>query len=192
MQIQDLDIEAIQRRNREALSFVVGQVLGSEYAPETVMEHFDQDVPALIDALGRSFAVIKQNAITEAARRQRTDDDDLGPSPAELGDTMTVEAGEWTPLDDIGTQIYVYGDRPVDIAVQVAEVDNEIRRLRAQVEQLSKQLDSRARSEARLTGAFESLIQDIDGGEVDTDAEIPAGEIRRVFHEATTGKKESQ
>jgi hypothetical protein len=45
-------------------------------------------------------------------------DDDLGPSPAQMGETMTVAAGEWTPLDDHGTQIYVYGCRSVDIAFQ--------------------------------------------------------------------------
>lgn len=49
----NLDLDAIQRRNREALTFATEQVGGSEYAPETVMEHFDQDVPALIDMLGR-------------------------------------------------------------------------------------------------------------------------------------------
>lgn len=49
----------------------------------------------------------------------RTDEDDNGPSPAQLGDTMTLAPGEWTPLDDNGTEIYVYGDRPVDIALQL-------------------------------------------------------------------------
>lgn len=55
--------------------------------------------------------------------------DNLEPSPAEMGETMTVAPGVWAPLDDLGTQIYVYGERPVDIAVQRAEADNEIRRL---------------------------------------------------------------
>jgi hypothetical protein len=72
--ISGLDLDAIQRRNREALAFATEQVGGSEYAPETVMEHFDQDVPALIDALGRAFAVIRQNAITQAAYEQRLTD----------------------------------------------------------------------------------------------------------------------
>lgn len=66
--------------------------------------------------------------------------DDLGPSPAELGDTMTVAPGEWTPLDDLGTQIYVYGDQPVDIAVQRAEADDEVRHLREELAALAKGL----------------------------------------------------
>lgn len=45
---------------------------------------------------------------------------DLEPSPAELGDTMTITPGEWTPLDDHGAEIYLYGDQPADIAFQVA------------------------------------------------------------------------
>lgn len=49
----------------------------------------------------------------------RPDEDESGPSPAQLGDTMTLVPGEWTPLDDNGTEIYVYGDRPVDIALQL-------------------------------------------------------------------------
>lgn len=56
--------------------------------------------------------------------------DDLEPSPAQMGETMTVTAGEWTPLDDHGTQIYVYGDRDVDIAFQTADVDDELRNMR--------------------------------------------------------------
>ncbi|WP_433730811.1 hypothetical protein ACQP2Y_21075 [Actinoplanes sp. CA-051413] len=67
-------------------------------------------------------------------------DDSLEPSPAQLGDTMTLTAGEWTPLDDIGTEIYVYGDQPVDVAVQYAEVESEIRQLRADVAALAKGL----------------------------------------------------
>lgn len=64
----------------------------------------------------------------------RSHDDSLEPSPAELGDTTTLDPGEWTPLDEIGTQIYVYGDRPVDVAVQYAEVEAEVRQLRRDVE----------------------------------------------------------
>lgn len=56
-------------------------------------------------------------------------EDSLEPSPAQLGETMTVAAGEWTPLDDLGTQLYVYGDQPVDIAVQRAEADDQIRQI---------------------------------------------------------------
>jgi hypothetical protein len=67
--------------------------------------------------------------------------DDLEPSPAQMGDTMTVTACEWTPLDDHGTQIYVYGDQPVDIAVQIADVDDEVRQLRAALDQIDRLLD---------------------------------------------------
>jgi hypothetical protein len=35
-------------------------------------------------------------------------------------------------------------------------------------------------------GAVESLTKDTDGGDVDQDAEIPIGEIRRVLAEAAT------
>lgn len=45
------------------------------------------------------------------------------PSPAELGETMTVTPGEWTPLDDLGTAIYVYGDQSVDVAVQTRVIE---------------------------------------------------------------------
>lgn len=48
-----------------------------------------------------------------------TDQDE--PSPAQLGDTMTINPGEWTSLDDNGTEIYLYGDRSVDVAVRVAD-----------------------------------------------------------------------
>lgn len=64
--------------------------------------------------------------------------DDHGPSPAQLGQTMTVTPGEWTPLDDHGTQIYAYPDgsdavtHEFTIAVQTA--DDTIRRLRAELE----------------------------------------------------------
>jgi hypothetical protein len=66
----------------------------------------------------------------------------LEPSPAELGETMTVTPGEWTPLDDLGTQIYVYGDQPVDVAVQRADVDDEVRQLHAEVQRLRAELDA--------------------------------------------------
>ena len=57
------------------------------------------------------------------------DPDDVGPSPAQLGETVSVTAGEWTALDDY-TQIWVYGDRSVDIAFQTTDVDDELRELR--------------------------------------------------------------
>lgn len=47
--------------------------------------------------------------------------DSLEPSPAQLGDTMTVAPNEWTPLDDYGTEIYVYGDQPITLVVRPAE-----------------------------------------------------------------------
>lgn len=68
--------------------------------------------------------------------------DDLEPSPAQLGETMSVDPGEWTPLDDLGTEIYVYGDRPVDVAVQRADVDDEIRALREDVARMRAELDA--------------------------------------------------
>lgn len=71
MRFQDLDLDAIQRRNREALTFATEQVGGSEHAPETVLEHFNDDVPVLVDALGRAFAVIRQNEVTEANHQAR-------------------------------------------------------------------------------------------------------------------------
>lgn len=61
-------------------------------------------------------------------------DESLEPSPAEMGETATLTPGEWEPLDDIGTQIYVYGDQPVDVAVQRADVDDEVRRLNREVD----------------------------------------------------------
>lgn len=68
--------------------------------------------------------------------------DDLEPSPAQLGDTMTVAPGEWTPLDDRGTEIYLYGDRPVDIAVQAAEQNDEVRQLHAEIARLRAEMDA--------------------------------------------------
>ena len=62
------------------------------------------------------------------------------PSPAQMGETLTIAAGEWTPLDDIGTQIYVYGEQPVDVAVQAAEVDAEVRQLRDDLAALAQGL----------------------------------------------------
>ncbi|GLW32244.1 hypothetical protein [Actinoplanes regularis] len=70
------------------------------------------------------------------------DHDSLEPSPAQLGETMTLSPGEWTPLDDLGTEIYLYGDQPADVAVQVADVDNEVRQLRAEVARLQAELDA--------------------------------------------------
>ncbi len=58
----------------------------------------------------------------------------LEPSPAEMGDTTTLQPGVWERLDEIGTQIYVYGDQPVDVAIQYAEVESELRQLRREVD----------------------------------------------------------
>ncbi len=52
-----------------------------------------------------------------------------------------------------------------------------------------ERLEQRARAEARLVNAFESLIQDTDGDDIGPDEDIPVGEIRRVFHEATTANR---
>ncbi len=67
---------------------------------------------------------------------------ELEPSPAEMGDTMTVVPGEWTPLDDHGTEIYLYGDQPVDIALQTADQDDEVRQIQAEVARLRAELDA--------------------------------------------------
>jgi hypothetical protein len=53
---------------------------------------------------------------------------DCNPGAAHLGETATIPPGEWWPLDDHGTEIYAYGDQPVDIAYQVG-AEAEIRRL---------------------------------------------------------------
>lgn len=59
-------------------------------------------------------------------RKPRTPDQNE-PTPAQLGDTMTITPGEWTPLDDNGTQLYAYSDgpdavtHPFTIAIQTAE-----------------------------------------------------------------------
>nr|WP_221374519.1 hypothetical protein [Actinoplanes polyasparticus] len=44
---------------------------------------------------------------------------DCNPSPAQLGDSMTVQPGEWTSIDDNGTEIWLYGDQAVDIVVRL-------------------------------------------------------------------------
>jgi hypothetical protein len=122
----------------------------------------------------------------DAAACQLAHHDDLGPSPAELGDTITVATGEWTPLDDEGTQIYLYGDHPVTLAVQTAEVADEARQLRAEVERLHEQLNGRARNEARLVNAFEALTTDAEGRDLDATEALVVGRVRRAFAEVTT------
>jgi hypothetical protein len=44
---------------------------------------------------------------------------DCNPGATQDGDGMTVQPGEWTPIDDNGTEIYVYGEQPVDIVVRL-------------------------------------------------------------------------
>lgn len=78
--------------------------------------------------------------------------DSLEPSPAQMGDTMTLAPGVWEPLDDIGTQIYVYGDQPVDVAVLCAEADGEVRRLQIELTELANGLLEIA--EAAMPGTF--------------------------------------
>jgi hypothetical protein len=43
---------------------------------------------------------------------------DNDPSPATLGDTISVAPNEWTPIDDYGTEIYLYGDQPCTLVVR--------------------------------------------------------------------------
>lgn len=94
-------------------------------------------------------------------------DDSLEPSPAELGDTTTLAAGEWTPLDEIGTQIYVYGTEPVDVAIQYAEVESEARQLRRDVQTYERRyLDVRKVLDVAIgaepeDGAGGSLVTDV-------------------------------
>lgn len=77
---------------------------------------------------------------------------ELEPSPAEMGDTTTLNPGEWIPLDEIGTEIYVYGDQPVDVAIQYAEVENEIRQLRREVDAARTVCADRERELLELKG----------------------------------------
>ncbi|GAA0493879.1 hypothetical protein Ade02nite_21010 [Paractinoplanes deccanensis] len=44
---------------------------------------------------------------------------ECNPGAAHLGEGMTIEPEKWTPIDDNGTEIYVYGDRSVDIVVRL-------------------------------------------------------------------------
>lgn len=45
---------------------------------------------------------------------------DCNPNPAQLGASLTLDPEEWTPLDDNGTEIWLYGDQPVTIVVRSA------------------------------------------------------------------------
>jgi hypothetical protein len=57
------------------------------------------------------------------------------------------------------------------------------------IESLTVEVERRARNEARLMNALdaiEALTKDTDGGDVDGDADIPVGELRRVLAEEAT------
>lgn len=90
-------------------------------------------------------------------------DESLEPSPAEMGDTMTVDPGVWTPLDDIGTELYVYGDQPVDVAVQRAPVDDEVRELRRGFDEIARLLDE-YRGEKALREGVRAVVDRARGG----------------------------
>jgi hypothetical protein len=119
--------------------------------------------------------------------------DDLEPSPAELGETATVAPGEWTPLDDHGTQLYVYGNQPVNIAVQTADVDDEVRQLHAEVDRLGAELETMrfvAQGNKRhvaetiaILDRVEALTKDAAGGDLDGGEIVIVGKIRRALHE---------
>lgn len=74
----------------------------------------------LRDGLDRAVQPTWPTLPAPAPATARTPED---PSPAEIGDTMTVEPGEWTPLDEHGTEVYLYGDQPVTLAIQTAPED---------------------------------------------------------------------
>jgi hypothetical protein len=87
---------------------------------------------------------------------------DCTPSPAELGDTLTVDPRVWTPLDDHGTQLYVYGDQQVEIAVQIAPVDDEIRQLRRAFDDIDRLLDQYRGAKALREGA-QAIVDRVRG-----------------------------
>lgn len=87
---------------------------------------------------------------------------DCNPSPAELGDTLTVNPRVWTPLDDHGTKIYMYRDQPVDIAVQIAPVDDEIRQLRRAFDDIERHLDQYRGAKALREGA-QAIVDRVRG-----------------------------
>lgn len=64
---------------------------------------------------------------------------DCNPGAAHLGEGMTINPREWTALDEHGTQIWVYGDRSVDIVVQVAELGDQIRQFRDENDRLRRE-----------------------------------------------------
>lgn len=78
---------------------------------------------------------------------------DCNPGAAHLGDTTTIRPGEWTPLDEIGTEIYVYGDQPVDIAVQTSSTEDEVRHLRNAFDSIARLLDDYRGQKALREGA---------------------------------------
>jgi len=66
---------------------------------------------------------------------------------------------------------------------------DDVPELLDEVDRLAAALEQRARNEARLMNALDAvadLTKDTDGGDIDGDADIPVGEIRRVLAEAVT------
>jgi hypothetical protein len=54
----------------------------------------------------------------------------------------------------------------------------------AMVDLIREHPERRARNDARLMNAFESLIKDADGNDLDPAEALVVGKIRRVLHEA--------
>ncbi len=78
---------------------------------------------------------------------------DCNPGAAHLGEGMTIRPCEWTPIDDHGTQIYLYGDQSADIVIQIAPVDDEVRQLRAAFDEIDRLLDDYRGAKALREGA---------------------------------------
>jgi hypothetical protein len=128
----DLDLDAIQRRRAAARAFVLDDMRVRPTAE--VRDFFDQDVPALLDALGRAFAVIRQNAITQANQERQLAEtnriveaarawrQDVDPRYGEASAEALCKA-----VDEMG-----------DIAIQTAKADDEIRQLRAALTEVSQ------------------------------------------------------
>lgn len=128
----DIDLDAIQRRSREALSFATEQVGGGEYAPETVMEHFDQDVPSLIDALGRAFAVIRQDAITRTNQERKIAE--LNQRIEQAHESIYIEEFDGDSCPDLETTIAYAVSRYHAVAQSEADAADRIQELRIQLD----------------------------------------------------------
>lgn len=83
-----------------------------------------------------------------------------------------------------------------DVPALLAELDRAMDGWRAAVDhaariekELARQRDGHAGNAAQLVSAFESLIQDSDGSDLDPATALVVGKVRRVFTEATTNNR---